>query len=787
MASVKTTPSRNLLPRTWRHHCELAKKVHKINIILAGLMLLLLMFYPVCGFADDKTDTTQAVESRTGNSDQATDETAPKKETMKDQSLEPIVVTATRTEKSLADVPAAVSVVTSQDIESRNIQKVDEALDQLPGVFDRRSKGLDTTGFVILRGIPEQKRSLVLLDGEPLNNGYTGQVNWNSINPEDIAQIEVARGPFSSLYGGNAMGGVINIITKTPQQREVTIQSGYGSDNTWTEYASYGDKLYNRLSVFASYGYKQSDGYPTALVTKTPAGSGETPVTGAVPTTNAYGKPAYIVGNTGDNNWWTESGSLRLVYDINANSKAFFSYRNDQYGYGYDNPQSFLRDSSGNNIFSGQVDINGGLAKLSLLNFLNGGGCVTQNVYHGGYETQLFNNAVLKISGGMLDMPDNWYLTPTSSTATRSGGAGTLTSTPSQVYNTDVQLSFPVFEKHLITFGGAFRHEEADNQTSNVTNWTDEGSKTNPTYEAKGKDNIYSFYTQAEIALLRNLTLYAGARGDYWEGYDGMVNWVGSAGYPKYYDSNSDFSVNPKGSLVYKPWDCTTFRTSIGTSFRPPNVYELYQTWQYYGKTYASNPNLQPETSFSWDIGAEQKLGSSTVCKLNYFNNTIHDYIYSMSINPTLSMESNAGKAETNGVEFEIETKPWECLRLFSNATYIHSKMLENANPLFVGKQLQYVPEWMFNLGGELIYRKFSFTLTGRYVDKQYGASDNTDTRSGVYGSYDSFFVADFKVRYKVTQWATLDFAINNMLDEKYFTYYQAPGRTFFGGVTAKF
>ena len=225
-------------------------------------MFLPLTLYPVCGFSDDKTDTPQAVESRTANSDQPTDQAAPKNALKKDQTLEPIVVTATRTEKSLADVPAAVSVVTSQDIESRNIQKVDEAVDLVPGVFDKRSKGLDTTGFVIMRGIPSQVRNLVLLDGEPLNNGYTGLVNWNSLNPEDIARIEVARGPFSSLYGGNAMGGVINIITKTPQQREVTIKSGYGSDNTWTEYASYGDKLYNRLSVFASYGYKESDGIP---------------------------------------------------------------------------------------------------------------------------------------------------------------------------------------------------------------------------------------------------------------------------------------------------------------------------------------------------------------------------------------------------------------------------------------------------------------------------------------------------------------------------------------------
>ncbi len=196
------------------------------------------------------------------------------------------------------------------------------------------------------------------------------------------------------------------------------------------------------------------------------------------------------------------------------------------------------------------------------------------------------------------------------------------------------------------------------------------------------------------------------------------------SGYPQYYGSNSDFSVNPKGSLVYKPLDGTTFRASVGTAFRPPTVYELYTTWEAYGYTSEANPNLKPETSFSWDIGVEQKLGTSTVCKLNYFNNTISDFIYwaNVSGNPYVFQNMNAGKVETDGVEFEIENKPCDCLKLFANATYTHSEMLSNsADPMTVGKQLQNVPKWMFNLGGELTYRKFTFTLTGRYVDKQYG------------------------------------------------------------------
>ena len=112
-----------------------------------------------------------------------------------------------------------------------------------------------------------------------MNDAYTGVVNWNGMLPENIDRIEVARGPFSSLYGGNAMGGVVNILTKMPQQRAINLQGGSGSDGYMTVYGSYGDKVLNRLSVFASYGYQGSNGYPTNPVVRSPTTPGTgTPV-----------------------------------------------------------------------------------------------------------------------------------------------------------------------------------------------------------------------------------------------------------------------------------------------------------------------------------------------------------------------------------------------------------------------------------------------------------------------------------------------------------------------------
>ncbi|RLA83140.1 MAG: TonB-dependent receptor, partial [Deltaproteobacteria bacterium] len=157
--------------------------------------------------------------------------------------LEEVVVTATRTEKPRAEAPASVSVVTREEVQRRNVQALDQAVNLLPGVYNKRDKGLmTTTAHVAIRGIPGGQRTMVILDGLPLNSPYTGSVDWEGLIPEGIGRIEVARGPFSSLYGGHAMGGVVNIITRMPERRELTLKGGYGSHDLWSGYASYGDR-----------------------------------------------------------------------------------------------------------------------------------------------------------------------------------------------------------------------------------------------------------------------------------------------------------------------------------------------------------------------------------------------------------------------------------------------------------------------------------------------------------------------------------------------------------------
>src|SRR4029077_1714094 len=141
--------------------------------------------------------------------------------------LETVVVTATRTEQRLGDVPASVSVMTREEIQASPAVVADDVLRQIPtfSLFRRTSSlvAQPTTQGVSLRGIGPsgQSRTLVLLDGIPFNDPFGGWVYWTRVPLISVDRIEVTEDTASSLYGNYAMGGVINIVTSRPTPRTV--------------------------------------------------------------------------------------------------------------------------------------------------------------------------------------------------------------------------------------------------------------------------------------------------------------------------------------------------------------------------------------------------------------------------------------------------------------------------------------------------------------------------------------------------------------------------------------
>lgn len=125
---------------------------------------------------------------------------------------EQIVVTASRREQSLQEVPVSISTVTAQTLVDRNSITLDDALRYVPGVnFTQDQVNIrGSSGYS--RGVGS--RVLLLLDGAPYLTGDTGEISWEVIPVHQIERIEVVKGAGSALYGSSALGGVINVITK---------------------------------------------------------------------------------------------------------------------------------------------------------------------------------------------------------------------------------------------------------------------------------------------------------------------------------------------------------------------------------------------------------------------------------------------------------------------------------------------------------------------------------------------------------------------------------------------
>lgn len=139
---------------------------------------------------------------------------------------EQVVVTASKREQSLQDVPVSISVVDAAEIQQRNSLTIDEALRYVPGVniTGTQVNIRGSSGYSLGAG----SRVLLLLDGIPFMAGDTGELNFESIPMGQVDRIEVVKGASSALYGSNALGGVVNIITKPIAEGEQTDLRMYG-------------------------------------------------------------------------------------------------------------------------------------------------------------------------------------------------------------------------------------------------------------------------------------------------------------------------------------------------------------------------------------------------------------------------------------------------------------------------------------------------------------------------------------------------------------------------------
>ena len=177
--------------------------------------------------------------------------------------LEIEITSGIRSQQKAVAIPARIEVITREEIEASGATHIAEALRgrgavQLTDTFgDGSRSNIGMRGF----GDTANANTLILVDGRRLNNSDLASPDLNSVSLKDVERIEIIQGSASVLYGDQAVGGVINIITRRPDEKAVSAQLGYGSYDSYKMQAQFSDRLNKNLSLRLSTEIRESGGY----------------------------------------------------------------------------------------------------------------------------------------------------------------------------------------------------------------------------------------------------------------------------------------------------------------------------------------------------------------------------------------------------------------------------------------------------------------------------------------------------------------------------------------------
>ena len=347
--------------------------------------------------------------------------------------LNQIVVTATKLQTNKAHIPLSMSIIERQEIEASSESALLPVLsNRVPGLFVTEKGitgfGLSTgsAGTVNIRGVGQSNKVLMMFDGQPQWAGLFGHALPDTYVASDVERVEVIRGPGSLLYGSNAMGGVVNVITRKHHQqgRRTQARIMYGSYNTQKYMVNTGYNTGN-FSSFFSINHDYTDGHrkdSEFRITNGFANLGyrfndQYKMTGNVSIAKSFGQnPGMdsnpIVDNTADALRGTTSLALENDYGkISGATRIFYNWGNHEINDGYyaeGNPQDYLFRSDDHNygillyetfrLFNGNHFTAG-------LDYKNWGGHAW-NVYNDGRKEDMIAKSVDETAGYLVIQQD---------------------------------------------------------------------------------------------------------------------------------------------------------------------------------------------------------------------------------------------------------------------------------------------------------------------------------------------------------------------------------------------
>lgn len=553
--------------------------------------------------------------------------------------LDEMVVSATRSEKKLLDTAASVSVITDKDLDKMHINNLDEAFVKIPGVYVGRLSGIgSTTSQTVMRGVNAANSVAVLVDGVQVNDSYNGSVTWSAIPVDMVKRVEVLRGPASVLYGGNALAGVINIITKDVDKTSVNLKLSYGSNNTQNHSLYVAGKASDKLDFNVNYEKKKTDGYITDPVLSSKA------VFGAETTTTNTGAKRWIIGNKGKRQWDENTVGVGFKYHFDESKSLALDFTKNEYEYSYSAPTSYFGD-----------DI---IKKAGT--YFSTPGEKASNKYNMTYNDS--ENGWKAVVG----YSDQYKQHDTSiSKATDS-------SKPNTRFSFDLQKNQTISANNNAVFGLNYRKDEMDATVYKLADKFNSDSKIAVDSMASGTNKSFSAYVMDEHKFSERWTATAGLRYDKWS-TDGRILLPNKTEAINYDESTYD-NWSPSLSVMYKPEADSSVYLSWGKAFEAPSLYRMYSS-SYSSNVYnIANPNLKPQKAETFELGYKKDLNNKSAIGVSVYDTKYKGLLYKNSLGVVDGMNAtcyqNAGEAEAKGFELELNHNFDDKWSAFLNYTY---------------------------------------------------------------------------------------------------------------------
>jgi outer membrane receptor protein involved in Fe transport len=559
----------------------------------------------------------------------------PRAEESRVYEMEAVVVTASRIEEEIREVPRNVTVITAEDIEQATSNYVPDLLARETGVVLKSFFGTDKNAGVDIRGMGETSVSnvLVLVDGFRLNSPDLAGPDFSSLPIDEIERIEIVRGANSVVYGSGAVGGVVNIITKRgTREPSGKVYASYGSYKTIDTRAS-GGGTFGNLNLSANGSYYETDGYR----------------------------------DNGDLD--KKDVGLRARYDATSfvNQDLFHDLSFSLGG-------SYHEDSQG---FPGGVSIDDLDSRNRRKNTVSpeDGADTNDARLRGGMEADLGELGIFKVNGGLRDRNSDYIFgfTPLKPKDDQESRLEEDTLHLDAAYVLDYQLgkTDSTLQLGLDVYDTNYFNERLDQR------------------ERKNSDTAtYGFFATYRMRFSKRLELDLGGRYNIFRGvfrndelvdFDGVDIWVNGDKFDRDYENQAY-----QAGLVYTPAEATSLFANIATSFRIPNVDE-----------YAlADDDLKPQEGWHADLGWRQRFKKWAESSLTLFYFEIEDEIY---YDPNLRLNRNYDDTtQRAGVEVEVRLHPMKTLSLWGNYTYTWARFKDtgNAIPLVPMHLANFGVEW---------------------------------------------------------------------------------------------